>query len=429
MRRPVGGSGVAGSRARLFLVAALVHGWPALCGAAGEPASDAPHPRAGVPLIRQLAQGLPVIPARPSPLWVPLPAAPSVAPAAAPPAGSAGPQPSKPAAMPSPPPAAGPSPAVALILPLASADFALAAEAVHAGCRAAFAVAGDSGALQVWRTDASADQTLAAYTDASARGLQVIVGPLTRTGVTAVAGSGRVRTTTIALNTPEPGTPLPAGFYTFGMSVETEARLAARAAIQDGHRKAMVVQTPGALSRRVSQAFAAEWLALGGAIADVQDAATGTDLAPLRERIAKVSPDAVFLSADAGSARRIRPYLLAHLPVYSVSLVNDGRNRDPGNVDLNGVRFFDMPWLLQADHPAVMVYPRPAAEGADAQRFYALGIDACRIAGALLPARRPLTLDGVTGRITLRRDGGTVDREPVAAVFRDGAAAALDPSP
>jgi uncharacterized protein len=329
----------------------------------------------------------------------------------------------------SPPPASAPSPTVALILPLASADFALAAEAVHAGCRAAFAVAGEPGALQVWRTDSSVDQTLAAYAEARARGLSVIVGPLTRNGVTAVAGSGRVQTTTIALNTPDAGTPLPPGLYTFGMSVEIEARLAARVAIQEGHRRAMVVQTAGALSRRVSQAFAAEWITLGGAIADVQDAAPGADLAPLRDRITKVSPDAVFLSAEAGPARRIRPYLLAHLPVYSVSLVNDGRNNDPGNVDLNGVRFFDMPWLLQADHPAVMVYPRPAAGGAEAQRFYALGIDACRIAGALVPARRPLTLDGVTGRIALRRDGGAVDREPLAAVFRDGAAAALDPAP
>ena len=50
-------------------------------------------------------------------------------------------------------------------------------------------------------------------------------------------------------------------------------------------------------------------------------------------------------------------------------------------VDLADVRFVDMPWLLQPDHPAVMVYPRPdCARADDLERFYALGIDAFRVA-------------------------------------------------
>ena len=323
-------------------------------------------------------------------------------------------------------------PSVALILPLAAADFAQPAEAVHAGCRAAFSVAGDSAALLVFRTDAGAEQTVAAYESALGRGIAVVVGPLTRSGVTTVstiaaAGGGRV--TTIALNAPDPGSPLPPGFFTFGMSVENEARLAARGAIAEGFRKAMVVQAAGALSRRVSQAFAAKWISLGGKITDVQDVTPESELGTLRERAAKLEPDMVFLSTGGELARRIRPYLLPQLAVFSVSLINDGRIGDPGNGDLEGVRFFDMPWLLQPDHSAVMVYPRPSALGADLQRFYALGIDACRIAGALAPARRPLLLDGVTGRLSLRRDGGAVDREPVPAVFREGVAAALESTP
>lgn len=350
-----------------------------------------------------LAQ-LPVVPARPAQATT----APAAAPAAATPA----------------------APSVALILPLAAADFAQPAEAVHAGCRAAFSVAGDPAALLVYRTDAGTEQLVTAYEAALARGVSVVVGPLTRSGVTTIATAGGGRVTTIALNAPEPGVPLPPGFHTFGMSVENEAKLAARAAISEGFRKALVVQTAGALSRRVSQAFAAEWIALGGRINDVQDiGGSSSELGALRERVVKLEPDMVFLSAEGELARRIRPYLLPQLAVFSVSLINDGRQDDPGNVDLNGVRFFDMPWLLQHDHTAVMIYPRPAAMSADLQRFYALGIDACRIAGALVSGRRTLTLDGVTGRISLRRDGGPVDREPVAAVFRDGAAAALETPP
>lgn len=387
--------------------------------AAGEPASDADTPA-------RLAQALPVIPSRPAQTPAPAPAALPAPRSGPPPARSSAPVSAGNLAA-----SASRAPSVALILPLAEADFAQPAEAVHAGCRAAFALAGDSAALLVFRTDASAEQTVAAYESAIGRGIPVVVGPLTRSGVTTVAtiaSAGRGQVTTIALNAPDPGARLPPGFFTFGMSVENEARLAARSAISEGFRKVMVVQTAGALSHRIGQAFASEWTALGGKIADVQDVAPAADLAPLRERVARMEPDMVFLSAEAGFARRIRPYLLPHLAVFSVSLINDGRIGDPGNVDLNGVRFFDMPWLLQPDHSAVMVYPRPAL-GADLQRFYALGIDACRIAGALVPARRPLMLDGVTGRLTLRRDGGTVDREPVPAVFREGIATALESAP
>ena len=80
-------------------------------------------------------------------------------------------------------------------------------------------------------------------------------------------------------------------------------------------------------------------------------------------------------------------------------------------------------WLLQPDHPAVMVYAGanaapPAAT--DTERLYAFGIDAYRLATALLNgtdlARE--ALDGVTGRIWLGADRHFV-RELTAARARD----------
>ena len=69
---------------------------------------------------------------------------------------------------------------------------------------------------------------------------------------------------------------------------------------------------------------------------------------------------------------------------------------------LNGVRFVDMPWLLQADHPAVMVYPRlQAGDDVEFERLYALGIDAFRLGLELLKGTREPALDGVTGQISL----------------------------
>jgi outer membrane PBP1 activator LpoA protein len=85
------------------------------------------------------------------------------------------------------------------------------------------------------------------------------------------------------------------------------------------------------------------------------------------------------------------------------------------------VRFFDMPWLLQPDHPAVMIYPRPASPLApELERLYALGIDAYRLLDVLLDGSvaKALPLDGVTGKLTL--EGHQFQREATPAVMRQG---------
>jgi outer membrane PBP1 activator LpoA protein len=101
--------------------------------------------------------------------------------------------------------------------------------------------------------------------------------------------------------------------------------------------------------------------------------------------------------------------------VYASSQIYSGDAGPAAGIDLAGVTFLDMPWLLQRDRPAVMVYPRQDFRGeADLERLYALGIDAWRIGQALLARQTDLTLDGVTGKLTLGRDRQFV-RELVSA--------------
>jgi len=86
-----------------------------------------------------------------------------------------------------------------------------------------------------------------------------------------------------------------------------------------------------------------------------------------------------------------------------------------------------MPWLLQADHPAVMVYPRPIQHlSADHERLYALGIDAFRLIQLLLADKvaDTLPLDGVSGHIKL--SGRIFQRAAVSAVFVQGHAQSLN---
>jgi outer membrane PBP1 activator LpoA protein len=90
------------------------------------------------------------------------------------------------------------------------------------------------------------------------------------------------------------------------------------------------------------------------------------------------------------------------LPVYSTSMSINPRAEAIVNVDLQGVRYVEMPWFVQPDHPAVMIYPAPRAGfSVEHERLYAFGIDALRIGLQLLKGDRKAPLDGVTGRITL----------------------------
>jgi uncharacterized protein len=108
-----------------------------------------------------------------------------------------------------------------------------------------------------------------------------------------------------------------------------------------------------------------------------------------------------FLALDARQAGGVRA-ALDPLPLYASSQAYSPDAAIAGA--LAGVRLLDMPWLLQHDHAAVMVYPRPAYDDPDLQRLYALGIDAWRIGQALLARHNDITLDGVTGKLTLGRD-------------------------
>lgn len=130
----------------------------------------------------------------------------------------------------------------------------------------------------------------------------------------------------------------------------------------------------------------------------------------------------VFLATNAATARLVRPYLDIALPVYATSQVFNGNADTLTNFDLNDVRFVDMPWLLEPDHPAVMIYPRlDPAPTPDMERLYALGIDAFRLLQIILTGNTAsaLPLDGVTGRIDLS-GRQQFQREAEPALFKQG---------
>jgi outer membrane PBP1 activator LpoA protein len=315
-------------------------------------------------------------------------------------------------------PAAVAPPALALLLPLAAPDFALPAEAVRLGFMAALERSGEQLTVGIFATDASSESILAGYEQAVKLGARLVVGPMTRYGVSALAASTLVSVPTLGLNLPEGKAALPPRFYTFGLALEAEAELVARSAAAEHLKSAILVSAKGQLAQRSRTAFAETWARLGGVITESYEFDARTDLSTLRQALANSQADLVFLAADKPQARAVRPFLNHRIAVFATSQVNSGGTDSLADDDLNGIRFVEMPWLVQPDHPAVMAYPRPQGIADEQERFYALGIDAFRIAAALLQGSRTLNLDGVTGRITLY--GNQMAREPVQAVFRNG---------
>ncbi|SEO30658.1 hypothetical protein SAMN05428959_106215 [Duganella sp. CF517] len=357
---------------------------------------------------------------------------------------------------------------MALLLPLRSETLGAAAESLRAGFMAAWERDRDNITVTVIETSDVPQDILSTYASATERE-DIIVGPLARSAVAAIAASPLVSKPTIALNYPEGygsagAAPLPPKMLAMGLSIEEEARQAAQwAAAEHPGASAMILTTSSSWQRRIAAAFAGQWQRIGQPVRMVElNAPNGylsdPDLVQLRARLAQDPPGLLFSAMGADQTRQLRGALgapvtteptnptistadampaqppvqlssFSALPVYGTSALNPGATMAFAGPELDGVRLLDLPWQVQRDHPAVMVYPHPVQAGtADMERLYALGIDAYRVAREI--SRRPagrFHIDGVTGRLTVDFGQGTSSFERIEqpAIYKNGAPQAV----
>ena len=320
-------------------------------------------------------------------------------------------------------PTAPPHAHVALILPIESPTLGKLAQAVRDGFAAAAKVAGkDAPPIEVMSVPDEGAALIDACRQAQANGAILVIGAITRDGAGALAKSDCARQPVLALNEPQNmlGPDLPQNLYTVSLSIEREARQVALMAVADGRRAAIVIGGPSPLARRVQDAFEREWQRAAGEIRHVAYSGNPDDAPALRDRLEATRGDMVFFALEPVDARAVRPYVPATIPIYATSLSVNPRAEAIVNLDLQGLRYVEMPWFAQPDHPAVMVYPPPSAPlSVDQERLYAFGIDAFRLALHMLRggARRE-PLDGVTGRITL--EAGNAFERTLTPVEIDG---------
>jgi outer membrane PBP1 activator LpoA protein len=309
---------------------------------------------------------------------------------------------------------------IAVVLPLNVAAYARAAEAVSAGF-----MAGAAGSRTTYVVIPHAeDGVLGAFEAARKSGARVIVGPLVRDDLRTIAQTEIDLPWTLALNQSE-DTPSQIRLYTFSLTVESDARTIAHRMRDDAAQNVAIVGAESALMKRFAGAFATEWLLSGGnGPASFRFDPAPEALTVLKRDFLKKAPDAALLAVDGNAAPLLKPFL-GTTAAYASGLVFD-QNSVAALRDLDGLAIVEIPWLVTPGAPEFAKYPRRDYGSASLERLYALGLDAFRIAQALMDGPpEQFVLEGATGHVTLA-EGRQFVREGRLAIYRAGQLVPLD---
>lgn len=335
---------------------------------------------------------------------------------------------------------------IALLLPARSPMLGGPSIAVRNGFQAAYERQPNGMSITFVETDDAPEAIVSAYI-AAAENHDIVVGPLSRSGVAAVARSGAVSKPTIALNAADSLTGadarLPAHMLAIGLSIEDEARQVADWMNRDRPTgKTYIVHTSAGWQRRAAAAFAGQWRRYGRAVEVMEVDITegflhGSALDLLRKRLQDDTSAMLFAALDAWQARQLRESVGRQVPLYGTSQLNPiampSLTVEESLQGMDGAYLLDIPWQLQFDHPAVVNYPRLAVEpeqrrSADLERLYALGIDAYRVARGIALRHTDFMLDGATGKLTIRMSSPELRFERIMsrATYRDGTVTPID---
>jgi outer membrane PBP1 activator LpoA protein len=316
---------------------------------------------------------------------------------------------------------------LAVILP-ATGGTATASASVRDGFLAAYyAETRRRPVVKFYDSQGTGAGALAAMARARNEGAQMIVGPLTRDEVAAVAGNADGGVPVIALNR---AGKTPQGTTAFALMPEEEGIAAAERLLARNLRSVLVFANRSDNAERAVAAFTTTYTQGGGTVLEqIPVAGETADLTARLQalRAAPAPPQAVLMALDAGQGRAINAQLrssaLSALPRVATALILNGANAK-ADVELDGIEYPELPWLM--DQPVGL----PDADGlgrslssarGPAQRLFAFGADAWRLAAWFdhLYSDPGASIRGATG--TLRIDiTGPVARTPAWAVFSGG---------
>jgi len=354
---------------------------------------------------------------------------------------------------------------IGLLLPLSGA-YANSAEVIKDGFLSAYYQHSQLGGIKTevkiydttkQYTPGKAGDVMQAYHAALADHVDFLVGPLVKEDVEKLTHRGNSNVPVLALNTVSTGSSFSrsrGNFFQFGLSPEIEARAVAAQAQQDGFRRAILFVTDNEQGQRVTSAFRSSWEQSGLNLVSVMKVSEKSNL---NENIRKLlgvtvvethrkdpkttamrnssAPkrrqdiDVIILATTPNLARQIKPmlnfYYANDLPVYATSSIYTGKLNPSLDQDLNGIKFCDMPWVLDQTIASRRIYQTIAKlwpnNLAQTPRLFALGIDAYKLANQMqqLSSMPDLGISGMTGMLMLD-DKNRVTRNLMWATFKNG---------
>lgn len=316
---------------------------------------------------------------------------------------------------------------IAVLLPQ-SGRMSKAAEAIRDGLLAAYYqdsdAASDSPVLHFYDSDTA--PPLALLHQARAAGADFVIGPLDRERVDALIKDAPLPLPVLALNV-APGEA--AGVTEFALAPEDEIQRLVEWMHQQGVKRPLLLVAPDEASQRQLRLLQAAWQQRHPAAAPVftLDAARkGGIAAAVKELLARqgAATDALVLATPA-LAQQVRPalaYYRSSLRLYSLAAAWEPAADAGALNDLEGLRFCDQPWMLEAARPEqealYAARPRP---GASYDRLHAFGADAWTLARSWQALQEGESLPLRTGLVRLE-DGHTLQRVPTCAEVRNGSA-------
>lgn len=346
---------------------------------------------------------------------------------------------------------------LAVLLPL-SGPLGRSGQAIRDGLMASYFQAHEQGlfAPELQFMDSQSFETLdTAYATALLAGAKWMIGPVSKGDVQALAAREALSIPTLALNYDNHNAladeySTPDSLFQFGLAPEDEAEEIAERAWQDGLRHALVMIPEGGWGERVLDAFRPHWESLGGTINEVhfynkgnlnEDVGTLLNIDSSKKRLQRIrqfmsedvkfeprrrqDADWVFVASTPQAGRQINPSMAFNfardLPIYSTSRVYTGHPNARTDKDLDGVRFCDLPWVLEQDELYNQVETSLVKGQGPYVRLYALGADAFWLPERLAQQQlnTGVNLNGSTGQLNMD-SVQRLHRRGECAVFRKG---------
>lgn len=351
---------------------------------------------------------------------------------------------------------------IALLLPL-SGKFALQAKAVRDGFLASYyadTTSQQKPVIKIYDVSGENGDTgllLKKYRQAIEEGAQFIIGPLSKTGVNAIAGDFDSSVPTLVLNYSDDDN-VSNNFYQFALSPEDEARQAAERIWLDGHSQGIAIIPQTSWGERVYNAFHERWTQLGGRIVGTESYEYNKkDFASPVKRLLHIDQsrerakyirrlldnnikyeerrrqdvDFVFMLGFPIDTRQIRPQLkfnrASRLPVYTTSHAYAGFANQTADRDMDGIIFSDMPWVLgfnSAKQGLKKVIKNQWPNQVEhATRLHALGVDTYSLVNRIeqLKSFQGDRFYGETGYLYMD-SAQRIHRQLTWATFRNGKA-------